>query len=121
MKHDLAELFKHSDGIIDYPAFAVIFEEGQPGDSMFVLLEGRVTISIRGVDVWHLRDGEIFGEMALIDRRPRSASAIARTSVRVARIDEIGFMRLVQETPAFSIYVMRLMAKRLRALDDTIS
>jgi CRP-like cAMP-binding protein len=121
MKLDIRELFQHADGVRDYPPFSTIFEEGEPGDCMFVLLEGMVTISIKGVDVWHIRAGEVFGEMALIDRRPRSASAISRTSVRVARIDEAGFMKLVHDTPAFSLYMMRLMAKRLRALDETIS
>lgn len=118
---DLTRLFKQFDGIVEFAALSAIFEEGAQGDCMYVLLEGEVTISINGTDIWQLRAGEIFGEMALIDHRPRSATATARTSVRVARIDDARFMFMVQQTPFFSLHVMRVMANRLRAMDETIS
>lgn len=121
MELDLTQLFKHSDGIFEFAPFSTIFEEGSPGDCMYVLLEGDVTISIKATDVWQVRKGEIFGEMALIDHRPRSATAIARTSVRAARIDDERFMFMVQQTPFFSLHVMRVIVTRLRALDETIS
>jgi len=121
VKLNLRELFEHSEGVREFAPFTVIFEEGDPGDFLYVLIEGEVTVSIKGTDVWQLRAGEIFGEMALIDQRPRSASAIARTSVRAVCIDATGFLQLVKETPQFSLHVMRVMAERLRALDETIS
>ena len=121
MDLDLTRLFKQFDGIVEFAALSAIFEEGAQGDCMYVLLEGEVTISINGTDIWQLRAGEIFGEMALIDHRPRSATATARTSVRVARIDDARFMFMVQQTPFFSLHVMRVMANRLRAMDETIS
>lgn len=121
MTLDLKELFEHSEGVCEFPPLSVVFGEGSPGDYLYVLLEGEVTVSIKGTDVWQLKAGEIFGEMALIDHRPRSASAIARTSVRAVRIDEMGFLQLVRQTPRFSLHVMRVMAERLRALDETIS
>jgi CRP-like cAMP-binding protein len=58
--------------------------------------------------------------MALLDRRPRGASVIARTLVRAARIDAQGFLQLVRLTPAFSLHVMRVTAAHLRALDDML-
>ena len=121
MKLDLTELLEHSEGVCEFAPFSVIFAEGSPGDYLYVLLEGEVTVSIKGTDVWQLRAGEIFGEMALIDHQPRSASAIARTSVRAVRVDEAGFLQLVRQMPQFSLHVMRVMAARLRALDDTIT
>ena len=121
MQLNLTHLFNHSDGVCEFAPFSVIFEEGSPGDYLYVLLEGEVTVSIKGTDIWQVRSGDIFGEMALIDHRPRSASAIARTSVRAVQIDEVRFLNLVQQTPHFSLHVMQVMAERLRALDETLS
>ncbi|MGH8597755.1 MAG: Crp/Fnr family transcriptional regulator [Gammaproteobacteria bacterium] len=121
MEIDLTELCRTSDGIVEFAPFSIIFEENSPGDYMYVLLEGEVTVSIKGTDVWQIRKGEIFGEMALIDQRLRSATAIARTSVRAVRIDDARFLSMVQQKPYFSLHVMRVMAARLRAMDDTIS
>ena len=121
MELNLTYLFKHSDGVCEFAPLSVIFEEGSPGDYLYVLPEGEVTVSIKQTDVWQLRAGEIFGELASIDHRPRSATAIARTSVRAVRIDEARFVYMVQETPYFSLHVMRVMAERLRALNETLS
>jgi len=121
MTLDLDELLAHAEDVREYPPFGVIFSEGSPGDYLYVLLEGEVSVSIRGTDIWTLKPGEVFGEMALIDRQPRSATAMAATTVRVIRIDELGFLKLVKEAPRFSLHVMRVMAKRLRALDDTLA
>lgn len=120
LKLDLKELLEHAEGVCEFAPFTTIFDAGSAGDYLYVLLEGEVTISINGADIWKLRAGEIFGEMALIDHRPRSAAAITTTSVRAVRIDEQGFISLVQRMPRFSLHVMRVMAARLRALDETL-
>jgi CRP-like cAMP-binding protein len=62
--------------------------------------------------------GGILGEMALIENRDRSGAAIARTECKVVAIDEKRFQFLVQETPFFAIQVMRIMARRLRHMND---
>jgi CRP/FNR family transcriptional regulator, cyclic AMP receptor protein len=59
--------------------------------------------------------------MALIDSLPRSATAIAVTDCRLAPINEKQFLLLVQETPFFSLYVMRVLAERLRKMDTAIA
>ena len=59
-------------------------------------------------------DGGIMGELALIDSKPRSASAVAKTDCRLVPLDDKQFIFLVQQTPFFAIRVMRIMAERLR-------
>ena len=59
--------------------------------------------------------------MALIDTKPRSATATAVSACKLAPIDERRFLFLVQQTPFFALHVMRVMASRLRAMDDTLS
>ncbi len=75
---------------------------------------GEIDIERDGVVAETLSAGGIFGEMALIDGSPRSATARAKTACEVAPINEKSFLFLVHETPFFAIAVMRTLAERLR-------
>lgn len=97
-----------------YEPSAVIFAEGEPGDKMYVIRTGEVDIECDGTLIERLAPGAIFGEMALIDGSPRSATARAVTRCEVAPINERSFMFLVSETPFFALAVMRTLANRLR-------
>ena len=78
----------------------VIFREGEPGSSFYLIAEGTVRISKgEGEDAETLdliEAGQVFGEMAVIDGKPRSASAIAETACRLGEIDTAGFEHLRQ-------------------------
>jgi len=81
---------------------------------MFAIVEGTVEI-VRGDAVREtLGAGEFFGEMSLIDKSPRSATARAKTDCRIVAIDEKRFGFMVQQTPFFALEVMRTLAARLR-------
>lgn len=88
--------------------------QGDKGDKMYVIRSGEVEIERDGKVVEKLTDGDIFGEMALIDGSPRAATARAKTTCEVAPITEKTFLFLVHETPFFAIAVMRTLAERLR-------
>jgi CRP-like cAMP-binding protein len=103
-----------------FDAGQVIFQAGEPGDCMFVVLEGQVELSVRGQVLERLGPGGILGEMALIDSEPRSASAITRTDTRLVPIRRERFEVLVQEDPEFSIQLMRIIVGRLRRMDQKI-
>jgi CRP-like cAMP-binding protein len=103
---------------VRYAAGDVIFAEGDKGDAMYVVRTGEVTIE-RGAGVMEtLSGGGVFGEMALIDGSPRSATVRAKTDCEVAPINEKTFLFLVHETPFFAIAVMRTLADRLRRMDE---
>ncbi|HEY6669614.1 MAG TPA: cyclic nucleotide-binding domain-containing protein [Methyloceanibacter sp.] len=91
----------------------VIFSEGDKGDKMYVIRSGEIEVERDGKIVETLSGG-IFGEMALIDARPRAATARAKTACEVAPITEKTFLFLVHETLFFAIAVMRSLADRLR-------
>ena len=101
-----------------YAAGDVIFSEGDKGDAMFVVRTGEVTIERGGRVMETLSGGGVFGEMALIDGSPRSATVRAKTDCEVAPINEKTFLFLVHETPFFAIAVMRTLADRLRRMDE---
>lgn len=94
----------------------VIIREGEPGDRMFVLLEGEVEITIRSVRVDYLLPGMILGEMAMIDDRPRSATATAMTVCCLAPLNPTQFRELISESPEFAVRVMSIMSARTRRL-----
>ena len=110
----LPNLFEKDVVPTPYAAGQIIFEEGQDRDFMYVIKQGEVDIVIRGHVVETVGEDGFFGELALIDRAPRSAAAIARTDCTLIKIDERQFLYLVQETPFFALIVMRTMAGRIR-------
>ena len=99
------------------PAHEVLFREGEQGDRMYVVLEGRVDILVGDNVIETASEGDIVGEMALIDNAPRSASVIANTECRLVGIDRDRFHLLVQRNPAFSTHVMKVLANRLRHMN----
>jgi CRP/FNR family cyclic AMP-dependent transcriptional regulator len=106
-----------ADDFEAYSAGQPIFTTGQSGDSMYVVKEGEIEIVINGKVIDTVGPGGILGEMALIDKRPRSATAIAKTDCKLVSVNEQRFQRLVQQTPHFALQVMKIMAQRLRQMD----
>ena len=111
---NLLSLFRNAKETRVVSAGDVIIREGEPGDVMYVVLEGEVEVSVRERVINRLLPGDMFGELALIDTRPRSATAIAVTECKLAMVDQRRFMFLIQETPFFAIHVLDVLAERLR-------
>jgi CRP-like cAMP-binding protein len=110
------DIFRHTAEFKTFRASEVIFEEGQIGDAMYVVQEGQVEIRRGGQVLDRHGPGGVFGEMAIIERAPRSASAVAATDCKVVPIDERRFLYLIQHTPFFAIQIMRVMSERLRRM-----
>ena len=109
------EMFK------SFSAGQVIFEEGQVGADMFVVMDGEVLVSIEGKPINTLEVGSIFGEMALIDDQPRSATATAVVDSKLLLVDQDQFLKLIQESPDFAIETMSVMSRRMRSfIEDEV-
>jgi CRP-like cAMP-binding protein len=101
-------------------AGGVIFREGEPADELFVIKSGYVRIQVGNRTMADLTTDNIFGEMALIDNEPRSATAMAITDVELVPISEKQFLFLVSQTPYFALKMMRVLAQRLRATNKVL-
>lgn len=110
-------LFDQTYGVESFAAGQTIFKQGEHGHTMYVIQDGEVDIVYLDTVLETVGPGGIIGELALIDQTPRTASAIARTDVRLLPINEKRFHYMVQETPNFALNVMRVMAERLRRMD----
>lgn len=114
---DIALFSREGSPVVEFPNGGVIFIKGDRGACAYVVKEGRVEIRESGRVVESIEAGEMFGEMALVDAEPRSASAVAVSPVELVAIDRPTFDNLVREVPDFAMTVMRLMARRLRAMN----
>ena len=110
-------LFNNAQGTVEFPAGSVIFKAGDTGEEMYGVVEGEIELRVNDEVVRTLTADDIFGEMALIDASPRSATAIATKDSVLAVINKNRFLFLVQETPMFALQVMSAMASRTRETD----
>lgn len=102
-----------------------VFLQGDPGDEMYLLTEGRIRIcceslSGREVTLDLLKDGGFFGEMALLDGEPRSASAIAETAGQLLVLRRADFQAFLQSCPNAAVALLAFLSRRLRAANDKI-
>ena len=108
------DMFRHATDGVSFTAGQVIFRKDDPGLVMYAVVEGEVEILASDKVILSVGPGGIFGEMALIDEAPRSATAVAKTACKLVPIDKKRFTFLVQQTPFFALSVMRIMSERLR-------
>ena len=111
----LPGLFLNAKNFQEVPAGTPIFEAGADGTEMYGVVEGEVEVRLPNGAVRKLGPDETFGEMAIVDSSPRSATVVAVTDTKLAVIDRRMFLFLVHETPMFALQVMSNMAERLRA------
>lgn len=97
-----------------------IFKEGEAAKELYVIKSGEVDIQVGNRLLATLEANDIFGEMALIDSAPRSATAVAKTDVALVPISKTSFLALVSRAPTFALDIMTMMARRLRAANKAI-
>jgi CRP-like cAMP-binding protein len=97
-----------------YDRGKVIMVAGQTGALMYVVLEGKVAISIRGAVVQYVGPGAVFGEMALIDQSPRAANAAAEADTVLLGINRQVFLNLIKSDPTFGASLLTAVAERVR-------
>jgi CRP/FNR family cyclic AMP-dependent transcriptional regulator len=108
------DILRRETDIRSFKQGDTIFKKGDPGECMFALVTGAVEIHLGNTVAERVVPGGVFGEMALIDKLPRSASAVAAADCSLAAIDEKRFLRLVEQTPRFALQVMQVITQRLR-------
>lgn len=117
MSEQLETLLSKMDGHT-FRAGDTIFAEGDAGDCLFVIRDGEVDIEFHGAVLELLGPSDIFGEMALIDHAPRSATAKAKTDCTLSVLRERDFLIMVDEVPYFALNVMRTLTQRLRLMNE---
>ena len=104
-----------------FPRFSTIVRTGERGDVFFVILEGTVLVKPPGKRAVRLAAGDSFGEMALLDEAPRSATVEAQDEVFAMLLSRSAFNKMLATEPKIAIALLRTLAQRLRALESSPS
>lgn len=111
----------NKEEFINVPTDTVLFRQGEVGDRMYIVLEGKISLEMNGQALGTEGIGGIVGEMALIDKTPRIGTATTLSDCVLAPLDMNAFTTLVRQKPEFSIHVMRVLTKRLRQSNDFLN
>jgi CRP/FNR family cyclic AMP-dependent transcriptional regulator len=108
------------------PAETIIVAQDEPGDSMFVIAQGRVKVALFGengreLTLSELKPGDFFGEMSLLDNRPRSASVVAVDDATLLVLTRDAFVVHLKAHPQTAINLLSELTRRLRRADETIA
>ncbi len=107
------------------PSGTPLFYRGDPGDAMYLIETGRVRISVKDADghdatLAEFRDGEFFGEMAILDEQPRSADATIVADTRLAVLSRDDFRAFLHKNPDIALGMLTAMTYRLRRTDELL-
>ena len=108
------------DARIHYDQGRIIMQEGQVGVLMYIVLEGKVSIIIQGKIVEKIGSGAVFGEMALVEKGPRLASAVADSDCSLLAINRNAFLSLVKTKPQFGMSLLSAIGERARTTTSRI-
>lgn len=98
-----------------------IVEQGKRGVGFHLITEGKARVLVRGRTTAHLRAGDYFGEMSLLDGQPRSATVRAETDVRTLSLASWDFLPLIDRHPSIARKMLLEMSRRLRDAEDSIT
>jgi CRP/FNR family transcriptional regulator len=101
-----------------YEPGAVVVRQGDPGMGFFIITDGRVEVIHDGHHVRDLGPGEFFGEMALMEERPRSATVTAKERTRCLQLVRWDFRALLKENPDMAVRMLEVVVQRLREHPD---
>jgi CRP/FNR family cyclic AMP-dependent transcriptional regulator len=107
------DMFRNTSNPVNFKAGETIFTEGEPFDTVYVVLDGEVSIVMDGNELVILGEGELFGEIALLNGGGRSATAVAVTDVELAPISAAQFNFLIDNNRIFAKKIMNVLSERL--------
>jgi PPM family protein phosphatase len=108
-----------------YDANATIIKEGDNGEELYIVLAGRVSVSRNGTEIVELHPGVHFGEMALVDQSPRSATVKAKDATRLLVVQRRSFYTLIRKEPVLAVKLLwsfvQVLSRRLRETNEQLS
>ena len=115
-KRELGLIARSADVVTVKPGTEIV-TQGTPGHEFYLVVSGQATVRRNGRKIATLGPGQYFGELALLDRGPRSATVIAETEVELAIISQREFLAVLNQVPAVAYKLLVSMASRLRDAD----
>ncbi len=104
-----------------FPASSTIFQQGQEGRSLFIVVSGKVKVHIGKQQLAIFPPGESFGEMSVFDAQPRSASATALESCECLELTQEQLYDAIEENPEIAVNIIRVLSRRIRDLNHIVN
>jgi CRP/FNR family transcriptional regulator, cyclic AMP receptor protein len=105
---------------VEYDAGDTVIQEGEPGDSFFVAVSGQARVLSGGRTLHRLIPGDHFGEISLLDGRPRSASVVAETPLSLLQLPRTSFLKMVREDADLARALLASLARMVRRVDRSL-
>jgi CRP-like cAMP-binding protein len=123
---DAAEALANDMETVEIRRGETLFSEGETGDSLYIVLSGKLKLGHRAADGRHnlvaiMGPSDIVGELSLFDPGPRTATATAVTDVRLARLKKVSLRPWLNNRPEIAEQLLRVLARRLRRTNDAVA
>jgi CRP/FNR family cyclic AMP-dependent transcriptional regulator len=118
-RHELAVVARHADEA-EVADGKILCRQGDPGQQFCVIMDGQATVSIDGTTIATLSRGEFFGEIALLDSGPCTATVTATGHLQLMVLTQKGFNAIVEAAPALKWKLLSVMGQRLRTADQAL-
>ena len=111
---------------VDFPRGHVVFNEGEPGDRLYIIVTGKVKLGRRSADgrenlLTIMGPSDMFGELSIFDPGPRTSTATTVTEVRAVSMDRDALKAWIEARPEISEQLLRVLARRLRRTNNTLA
>jgi CRP-like cAMP-binding protein len=116
-KRELTKVARAADEV-HVPAGRMVVEQGHVGHECFVILSGDASVTVDGKEIATFGPGDHFGELALLDGGPRTATVTATSELDLLVLGQRQFLGLLEELPALGRKMLATLAGQIRALDD---
>lgn len=107
--------------VLDFEPGSAVVKRGAAGDGLYMILEGSADVRRGNRTLAHLGGGQFFGELSLFDNQPRSADVVARSPLKVARLQKWEFWGFAAGQPGVLLNILEEMSRRLRAANDAVA
>ena len=98
-----------------------LFDQGEHGDSLYIIINGKISVTQNEKSITILEEGDCIGEMALLDQEPRSAGALAMVDSILLKIDQEGFYELMSTNPEIMKQIVMILTQRVREMNKKVT
>ena len=98
-----------------------LFDQGEHGDSLYIIINGKISVTQNERSITILEEGDCIGEMALLDQEPRSAGALAIADSILLKIDQEGFYELMSTNPEIMKQIVMILTQRVREMNKKVT
>jgi len=118
---NFASIFKTEPTRQTFTAGDVLIREGEANEMMFIILSGELEVRVAGKVVATLKEGDLFGELSMIDQEPASGDVVAVNEGEFVSLNEKRFVSVSQQNPFFMMGILRAVTAKLRAMNQCVA